>query len=273
VSLRRSLRNWKTRLRILCDRLRFREPVIHLYCLCWNEERMLPFFFRHYDPLVDRYFVFDHGSTDRSIELLTRHPKVTVESFQTVGHSVINEAPAFYEAVWHRSRSEADWVLIVNIDELLHHPNGRRYFKRSIRDGITILGATGYEMVSERFPHQDEILSESITRGIRATYMDKLCAFRPDAVRTLNFEPGRHAARPKGHIVHPARPELNLLHYKYLGESYVVERYGELAARTPESDRRQGLGKHYFRGAESILEQHRALMMQAAPVPGLGGRS
>ena len=35
------------------SKLAFGDP--HLYCLCWNEAPMLPHFFRHYDPLVDRY--------------------------------------------------------------------------------------------------------------------------------------------------------------------------------------------------------------------------
>ena len=42
-----------------------RSLTVHLNATCWNEEKMLPYFFRHYDTLVSRYFVFDDGSTDR----------------------------------------------------------------------------------------------------------------------------------------------------------------------------------------------------------------
>ena len=52
---------------------------LHLYALCWNEEKMLPHFFRHYDALVDRYFIFDNASSDRSREMLEAHPRVTLE--------------------------------------------------------------------------------------------------------------------------------------------------------------------------------------------------
>ena len=45
--------------------------TVHLHALCWNEERLLPYFFRHYDDIVDRYYVYNHGSTDRSVELLS----------------------------------------------------------------------------------------------------------------------------------------------------------------------------------------------------------
>ncbi|WP_119302988.1 glycosyltransferase family 2 protein [Dongia deserti] len=75
----------RARLRRVREQFHVRDPVIHLYCLCWNEERMLPFFFRHYDDLVARYFVFDNGSTDRSIGMLKQHPKVTLGEFRAVG--------------------------------------------------------------------------------------------------------------------------------------------------------------------------------------------
>ncbi|WP_119302989.1 hypothetical protein [Dongia deserti] len=182
---------------------------------------------------------------------------------------MIREAPAFYETVWRQSRQDADWVFIVNIDEFLYHAAGKDYFRHCIREAVTVVPATGYEMLAPAFPPADQTLPLSITNGLRAKYMDKLCAFRPDDIRRLNYSPGRHSAKPRGHIVYPATSELKLLHYKYLGESYLVERYAELRARTPEGDQNQGLGVHYFREPESLVQLHRSLLARAAPVPGL----
>jgi len=30
---------------------------VHLYAICWSERQMLPFFFRHYGGLVNRYVI------------------------------------------------------------------------------------------------------------------------------------------------------------------------------------------------------------------------
>ena len=49
---------------------------IDLYARCWNEGDMLPFFFLHYDHLVQRYVIYDDGSTDNSQQLLSLNPKV-----------------------------------------------------------------------------------------------------------------------------------------------------------------------------------------------------
>jgi len=45
---------------------------VHLFALCWNECSTLPFFFRHYDRIVSKYFIYDNGSTDGSVEFLSR---------------------------------------------------------------------------------------------------------------------------------------------------------------------------------------------------------
>ena len=39
---------------------------------------MLGFMFRNYDDLVQRYVVYDDGSTDGSLDILAAHPKVEI---------------------------------------------------------------------------------------------------------------------------------------------------------------------------------------------------
>ena len=68
------------------------KQIIHLHFMCWNDARMLPFFFRHYDKIVDKYFVHDNGSTDGSIALLEKHKRVELSHFDVSGDSFVDEA-------------------------------------------------------------------------------------------------------------------------------------------------------------------------------------
>ena len=52
--------------------------IVHLHASCWNEERMLPLFFRYYDTFIDRYYIHDNGSDDGSLAILEAHPRVTI---------------------------------------------------------------------------------------------------------------------------------------------------------------------------------------------------
>ena len=55
--------------------------TIHLYTITWNEMAMLAFFFRHYESWVDRFFIYDDGSTDGTLDYLRGKPNVELLSF------------------------------------------------------------------------------------------------------------------------------------------------------------------------------------------------
>src|SRR5258708_30639021 len=93
---------------------------VHLYAQCWNDAFMLPYFFRHYDGFVDRYVIFDDGSTDRSLAILRQHPRVELRRFiPSPPLSFVLSEQALSNACWQGSRDSADWVIIPDIDEPL----------------------------------------------------------------------------------------------------------------------------------------------------------
>lgn len=209
--------------------------VIHLYALCWNEARMLPYFFRHYDAIVDRFYIFDNHSTDGSLALLRQHPRVTLESIDFAG-SFLKGAQDFYNSCWKASRGSADWVLICNVDEHYEHPDLRQYLKECVRQGVTMAIPEGFEMVSETFPTSPQPLSQQVRTGLRVRRFDKPQLFSPTHIREINFEPGRHSARPEGRVRAAHSPELKLLHYKHLGLPYLDQRLTELGERITPAD-------------------------------------
>ena len=94
--------------------------MIHLYTVCWDEADMLGFFFRHYDPWVDRYVIYDDGSQDGSLDILRAHPKVELRRFERVdAESFVLSHTRMQEHSWKESRGRADWVVITAIDEHL----------------------------------------------------------------------------------------------------------------------------------------------------------
>ena len=102
---------------------------IDLYTRCWNDADMLDFFFRHYDHLVQRYIMYDDGSTDGSLKKLAAHPKVDVRPMPVYSdpESRIASSKALQDECWKQSRGVADWVIVSDIDEHLYHPNIKRY--------------------------------------------------------------------------------------------------------------------------------------------------
>ena len=247
-------------------------PIIDLYCLCWNEARIIPYFLRHYLPLVRRIHVFDNGSTDDSLALLSGDRRVQVMHFDYEGDSFVRQEQELSEVMWRNSRGRADWVAIVDMDEHIHHPALHAHLNACRALGVTAIQAVGYEMVTDHFPPAEAVLSQTLTRGFRYPGgLDKLCLFDPNAITRSGYRPGRHQADPEGRVVWDESWSVKLLHYKKLGLDYLIARTQELLTGLRPGDIRDGHARHYQRDHYGIAEEfgyHRTL---AKPVPGLDG--
>lgn len=235
---------------------------IHLWALVWNEIDLLPFFLEHYRPFVDRFFLYDDGSDDGSAEYLAQQPDVDLRRFANEGASFVETAQHFYNHAWKESRGQADWVIVVNVDELLHHPEPRLALERAREKNVTLVPARGWDIVSAAFPTSGPLV-ETTNRGVHSRLMCKTALFDPTAINEINYQPGRHHADPSGRVIWPRKPLFELLHYKYLGEDYLVRRYAQLAARMKAGDVAARYGTQY-QAEEARLRAHQRRLVRAA---------
>jgi glycosyltransferase involved in cell wall biosynthesis len=225
------------------------KPVVHLYTVCWGEEDMLGFFFRHYDPWVDRYVVYDDGSTDGSVNLLEQHPRVELRRFDRIdADSFVLSLKVMQDEAWKQSRDQADWVVITAIDEHLWVRNRTMtdYLAAQKRCGVTLIPALGFDMNNAVMPEDRGLLIEAVSRGRPRIAFNKLSIFDPAALRSTGFKPGRHAAEPVGDLRVPARDELMLWHYKHLGFARNAAREAAQARRLGRTDVAHGFGQQYL---------------------------
>lgn len=224
--------------------------TVHLYTISWNEADMLGFFFRHYDPWVDRYVIYDDGSTDGTLEQLRAHPKVEVRRFERSDpSSFVRSHTDLQDNVWKESRGRADWAVITAIDEHLHVSGMamREYLEESARLGVTCIPGLGFQMISRTMAEPGETLCLSRTMGVPFQPMSKLSLFNPNAVAETNYKVGRHKAKPAGRIRLPRRDRLLVLHYKNLGYERTLKRECFLKTGLGPGDIEKNWGWHYHR--------------------------
>ena len=238
---------------------------VHLYAQCWNDAFMLPYFFRHYDGFVDRYVIFDDGSTDRSLAILRDHPRVELRRFiRSNADSFVLSEQALSNECWKESRESADWVIVTDIDEHLFHPAMASYLRQCAAAGDTLLPALGFQMISNDMPH--DLLCEVYRHGLPWSQMLKPSIFDPRAIIDINFTTGRDGAAPVGNVQVPPRDEILLLHYKYLNISRTHARHRELLGGLGETDLANRWGHKYSWSLDELAADWNAVLAAAVDV-------
>jgi hypothetical protein len=218
---------------------------VHVYAVCYNEEPMLPHFLRHYEALAESIIVYDGGSTDRSVDILRSHRSVQVvtsDVFLSHVGGEYSEPVLMYlrNEAYKASRGKADWVMIVDIDEFVHHPRLAELLAGYRAQGITLPLVDGYDMVADGLPADGSSLIEHCRTGFANLWYCKKAVFDPAI--DINYRFGCHKCAPAGRVVESPTAEIKLLHYRFLGPDLFVRKYAARASRMSDESRRNNWG-------------------------------
>ncbi|MFT5955974.1 MAG: hypothetical protein ACI8QD_002837, partial [Cyclobacteriaceae bacterium] len=217
---------------------------VHLYTFCYNESYFIPFFLAHYAPWVSRIVVYDNQSSDDSVTLLQQSSKVEVRTWDTNNQIRDDLKVQLMSNAWKESKGTADWVIVCDMDELLYHPQITQLLPLLRQQEYTVCRPLGYEMISEQRPDHGSPLLQQVREGIRQPYWDKMVLFDPNEINEINFSPGGHYSLPEGRVrAFFRQEELKLLHYRYLGLDYILNKHLVRNTRLSEINRRNGWGQ------------------------------
>lgn len=238
-------------------------PIVHLYALCWNEAKILPFVLRYYEEFVDHFYIYDNFSDDDTDVILINNSKVTVRKFDTDGQFNDLVHQKIKNTVWKKSRGKADWVIVIDMDELIYHPCINEFLNKT---EYSIFKPKGFNMVSSDFPKIDFKITDQIKVGIPDDKYAKMVLFNPHRIVDINYEPGAHEAYPIGIVSVVESKDFKLLHYKNLGPDYVIGRIMEYNKRMSEINKEMGLGFHYEKQKSQIIDEINIALKSAISV-------
>ena len=243
---------------------------IHLYTLCWNESKVVPFVADYWKRAgIDKVTVFNNGSSDSSVELLSQYPFVEVvpgldtDCVDDRGYLKIKDN------CW--KGSDADWVIVCDFDEAPFAPNGnlKDVLARYDAQGVNLIKARCYEVVRKEFPDYED---GKLLHELEGSYlgdphpsMHKMLCFKPSAVTDVNYGLGAHSCRPAGRFLRLASmtEDYVTIHCKHLGWEYVVDRAKTLDSRLPEEYRAKGWAFHYAKYVRDYEGEYKERMRNA----------
>lgn len=221
---------------------------IHAHIIAWNEEKILPFTLDHYSQFCEKIFIYDNMSTDNSDEICSKYNNVEVIKWQTNDkkYNDVTLAELKSSAYKESRKDNVDWVVVCDCDEFLYHENLIEKLTEYKTLGITMPLIDGHDMCSEIFPEYDgELLTNKVKIG-SDTYdvMCKNIIFNPNL--DVKYNPGAHSnLAPTAKFSNTA--DIKLLHYKFLGKEYVIERYNNLAKQLSDFNKKTGMSGHWTR--------------------------
>lgn len=236
---------------------------IAVYTFCYNEEFLLPYFFRHYQKYTNDITVYDNQSTDRSLEIIKQHQSKVV-SFDTQNQIRDDILRDLKNNCWKEKQgSGTDWIFLVDMDEFIFHPDLLAFLTKKQQDGVTVLIPQGYTMLSEKLPVGNGQIYAEVDHGVLDDTYSKPIIFDPSKIEEMNYSAGCHFINPVGKVVVKGDPALKLLHFSHLSLQWLVSRYRGRASRLSQINISNKWGQNYFT-PEEILKLNFEIKLKEA---------
>lgn len=231
-----------------------KNPIIHLYSVCFNEQVLMPHFLNYYINFCDKLFIYDNQSSDNTVKICQEFENVEVLQFETSNKIRDDIFLNIKNNIWKKSRGIADLVIVCDIDEFLYINNIKEELSKIFVEGVTIIKSIGFNMVSSELPNDEDNLLSKFKFGTRSSSFDKVILFDPNKIDEINFDFGAHICNPVG-LIKYSNSEFKLLHYKYLNLDYLISRYQLMSSRLSNFNKKLNLSIHYAYSKRKISRE------------------
>ena len=130
-------------------------------------------------------------------EILKAHPQVDYRPcpWDGIRDDLLTD---WKNTCWQGSQPQSDWVFIVDVDEFLYAPDWAALLGDRCKTAIRFAGSA---MIGQSVPPLHIPICEQVRTGASDARYNKMAAFRPAAIKAVNYSPGCHACRPQGEVL------------------------------------------------------------------------
>lgn len=227
---------------------------IEAFVIVWNEIDTIHLTIKHYQRFCDVINVFDNYSNDGTFEKC-QELGCNVQRFGQEGVLDDTEYLKIKNHAW--KGSDADWVVVVDSDEILWRPDIKEALQSELDKGSTIFKTFGFNIYSHEMPVNDFL---EIRTGVPDKKYSKKAIFSPK-IREIGYIYGCHEARPRGGGRYTDEL-IPLFHYRNIGgPDRLSNRHKIYRDRLSKKNKAFKLGFQYLESEEQRInywhEQYR----------------
>ena len=254
--------------------------VVHLYTLCWNEEDIIPYVLQYWERIRSEVelhvVVFDNGSTDKSLGLLSPYGWIEVRHFDTDGMNDIVQK-SIKNSCWKESKGKCDFVIVCDMDEVLYSNCFKEVLDEMKVSGCNIMGTKWYAFCGDKMPvySPDVLLHEQVKYGytqyVNHTQqwggLGKFMLFDPNLVDDMNWSVGNHVSHPVPSADVFYTDKVVAFHInKGFSEDYFVQRRQYMYKRLSETNKKGGLCYEYGYSEEQMRNEYRGYQKRSIDI-------
>jgi len=236
--------------------------------MIYNEEKILPYFLKHYEHLDEIHVLFETDSDDASYEILRAHPKVKIEKVHIAGGIDDVEKVRIMNAAI-RARHNIDWLYVLDSDELIFpakKEDDAHFLSRQAALGHDVVLAFMYQVyrhetdadldpsrppIPQRLHGDPDIFStkQEPNRDCNAHYI-KMIVIQPAS--NVQYGPGNHVILENSKL--SISPEHFIgAHWQMADVTLALDRRMKRKARMSENNRRYMMGFQHHNVTERYI--------------------
>jgi hypothetical protein len=248
---------------------------IHTYIVTYNEEDILPYVLKYYLQFSEKIYVLDNMSEDKTVKIAETSPRTEVISFDSQGElNNLMRVNFRADTAWKLSQdieNPPDWIINVDCDELVYHPDLSGILNRYLEEGVTLPRIYGINMASKDGIKNKDLIA-SFKFGTRARPYDKTAVYHSSL--RIKMAPGSHFNYGNPNLIDTIRQrnfkpsptkEICMLHYKWIGKR-ALKRAAISRKRRGAIDLKYNFGFHYMVPDKNILHAQKAILKKAIPI-------
>lgn len=128
---------------------------VYWVVLCKNEEDIIPFCIDYWKRIADKVIVYDNGSTDSSIELLSKYDWIEIRHFETEGQNDPYQKQV-KELAYKEFRDQATVIIISDMDEVFYFNDLEKELDKMINGNYDAMLLPLYSLCEDKKPEYEE---------------------------------------------------------------------------------------------------------------------
>ena len=200
-----------------------------IYTFCYNEEKILPYIIEYWKQYATKVIVYDNGSTDNSLKILSQYSWIEVREFDTENTFDPEKISQYKSFCYADAIGKADYIMVCDIDEvLLPTENLFPELILAKKDNVQLFQTKYYEIINNELNPKYDFLIHTID-GYYAypnTNIHKAIIFDP--LIKISFGPNSLSYTTD---IDYKTNSIITLHLKLFNASIFVERQKHLISR------------------------------------------